>query len=150
MAAAYLGSQARIIQVPGQRDIEARVVRVSGDDQTRARAAIDSAADIPDVRKILVFVNSRRQVDSAANHFQHGAFAKVPVYGHHGSLSRYERERVEEQFRQDTRAICVATMTLEVGIDIGDVDLVVCMDPPFTCSNSVSKLCGRRERTGWI
>ncbi len=46
------------------------------------------------------------------------------------------------------RAICVATMTLEIGIDIGDVDLVICMDPPFSLSSFLQRIgrgCRRRQ-----
>ena len=59
----------------------------------------------------------------------------MPVYGHHGSLSKSEREDTENRFKADSQAIRVATMTLEVGIDIGDIDLVICMDPPFSAAS---------------
>ena len=39
-----------------------------------------------------------------------------------------------------TTAICVATMTLEVGIDIGDIDLVVCLDPPYSLSSFLQRI----------
>ena len=86
----------------------------------------------PDVSKVLVFVNSRKQVDTASGDFSYGRFDGFATYGHHGSLSKEEREDVESRFRSDARAICIATMTLEIGIDIGDVDLVICIDPPFS------------------
>lgn len=140
LAAAYLGESASVIRVSGQRDIEGKILCVPGKDEARAEAAIEAIAETDDVRKVLVFVNSRKQVDVGATHFQHGAFAKLPVYGHHGSLSKHQREQVEEQFRNDHRAICVATMTLEVGIDIGDVDLVVCVDPPFSLSSFLQRI----------
>jgi ATP-dependent Lhr-like helicase len=87
-----------------------------------------------------VFVNSRKQVDAGTNYFRYGPFEQANVYGHHGNLSKEERERVEERFRSDRRAVCVATMTLEVGIDIGDVDLVVCLDPPFSLSSFLQRI----------
>ncbi|MHB1034775.1 MAG: helicase-related protein [Pirellulales bacterium] len=114
------------------------------------------------VSKVLVFVNSRKQVDHGASHFQCGRFANAPVYGHHGSLSKQQREDVESRFKADAKAICVATMTLEVGIDIGDIDLVICIDPPFSLSSSLQRigrgcrrlqgktrvLCVARDRAG--
>jgi ATP-dependent helicase Lhr and Lhr-like helicase len=148
VAAAYLGPSSVAIQVPGQRDLESRVITVTGDDQTRARAAVECLDEWEDIRKVLVFVNSRQQVDLAAKHFKHGSFARKPVYGHHGSLSKPERERVEERFREDRCAICVATMTLEIGIDIGDVDMVVCADPPFSLSSFLQRIgrgCRRKQ-----
>ena len=64
----------------------------------------------------------------------------MPVYGHHGSLSKDQREGVESRFKGDRRAICLATTTLEVGIDIGDVDLVVCIDPPFSLPSFLQRI----------
>jgi Lhr-like helicase len=100
-----------------------------------------------DVRKVLVFVNSRRQADLAGL-YQHGPFKHTPVYGHHGNLSKHRREETELRFKSDRRAVCLATMTLEVGIDIGDVDLVVCMDAPFSLSSFLQRIgrgCRRLE-----
>jgi ATP-dependent helicase Lhr and Lhr-like helicase len=148
VANAYLGASSCVVQVSGQRDLEAQVIMVMGDDQTRARAAVESLDEWEDVRKVLVFVNSRQQVDLAAKHFQHGIFSRGPVYGHHGSLSKLERERVEERFREGRSAICVATMTLEIGIDIGDVDMVICMDPPLSLSSFLQRIgrgCRRKQ-----
>ena len=139
LASRYLGPASRVISVQGQRDIAAKVLLVPGSDDVRAAATIDCLEELDDCRKVLVFVNSRRQVDAAAS-YARGSFAGVPVYGHHGSLAKAERERVEERFRSDERAICVATMTLEVGIDIGDIDVIVCADPPFSTASFLQRI----------
>jgi ATP-dependent Lhr-like helicase len=140
VAEVYLGPNSEVISIGGQRSIEARIVLADGDDEARAQAALEAAAEFDDVRKILVFVNSRKQVDAGAQFFRHAGFANVPAYGHHGSLSRSERENAEERFKSDARAICVATMTLEIGIDIGDVDLVICIDPPYSLSSFLQRI----------
>lgn len=126
--------------MPGQRDLEAKVILVDGNDKERAEAAMAETEAFGSVQKILVFVNSRRQVDTCAGFFRCGAFARVPVYGHHGSLSKAQREDVEARFKSEATAICVATMTLEVGIDIGDIDLIICMDPPFSLSSFLQRI----------
>ncbi len=140
LADAYLGTTSEIVKVAGQRDLEARVVLASGTDQERAEQAMLATDQFPEVHKILVFVNSRKQVDTGAGHFRVGRFAHCPIYGHHGSLSKSQREETEERFKSDREAICVATMTLEVGIDIGDIDLVICMDPPFSLSSFLQRI----------
>ena len=140
LADAYIGTGSEIVSVPGQRDLEARVILADGHDKQRAEAAMAEVGKFGAVHKILVFVNSRKQVDTCAGFFRCGPFAKVPVYGHHGSLSKSQREDVESRFKTDSQAICVATMTLEVGIDIGDIDLVVCMDPPFSLSSFLQRI----------
>lgn len=158
----YLGKSSSIVAVPGQRELDARTILAAGTDKDRAESAIAATSSFDDVHKILVFVNSRKQVDTGAGHFQCGRFSSVPVYGHHGSLSKSEREDTESRFKADSQAICVATMTLEVGIDIGDIDLVICMDPPFSLSSFLQRigrgcrrlngltrvLCVARDRTG--
>jgi ATP-dependent Lhr-like helicase len=77
-------------------------------------------------------------------------------------LSKIQREQTESRFKTDREAICVATMTLEVGIDIGDIDLVICMDPPFSLASFLQRigrgcrrlngrtrvLCVARDRAG--
>lgn len=162
-AAAYLGEGARVISVTGQREIEARTILVEADEETRAREAMLAVESFPDARKVLIFVNSRRQADLAGLYRQ-GAFRHAPVYGHHGDLSKEGRENAEERFKSDRRAICIATMTLEVGIDIGDVELVVCMDPPFSLGSFLQRigrgcrrlqgktrvLCVARDRDGQL
>jgi len=162
LADVYLGNGSEIVSVPGQRELEARVIVAPGGDKERAEAAMAAAEEFTTVHKILVFVNSRKQVDTCAGFFRCGSFAKMPVYGHHGSLSKSQREDVESRFKSDSEAICVATMTLEVGIDIGDIDLVVCMDPPFSLASFLQRigrgcrrlngrtraLCVARDRAG--
>jgi ATP-dependent Lhr-like helicase len=140
LADVYLGTNAEIVKVAGQRDLEAHILLASGTDEERATQAMLATDQFADVHKILVFVNSRKQVDSGAMHFRVGRFANCPVYGHHGSLSKAQREATEERFKSDREAICVATMTLEVGIDIGDIDLVICMDPPFSLSSFLQRI----------
>ena len=140
LADVYLGKNSQIVKVAGQRDLEAHVLLASGTDEERAKVAMLATDQFADVHKILVFVNSRKQVDTGAGYFRVGRFANCPVYGHHGSLSKAQREATEERFKSDREAICVATMTLEVGIDIGDIDLVICMDPPFSLSSFLQRI----------
>lgn len=140
VARAYLGLTAVVLPIPGRRDLQANILLAEGDDRARAQVAVEATSAFHAVSKVLVFVNSRKQVDAGASEFRWGRFASVPVYGHHGNLSKEEREDVEARFRNDTRAVCVATMTLEVGIDIGDIDLVICMDPPFSLSSFLQRM----------
>jgi ATP-dependent Lhr-like helicase len=76
--------------------------------------------------KALVFVPSRARCDrlsgSLGAHFE----GRVPlrVHAHHGSLDKAYREETEEAMSDSEEAVAVATSTLEVGIDIGDVGVV--------------------------
>ena len=98
-------------------------------------------------RKFLIFANARRQVEELAPALRSRPALRGVVYAHHGSLSRSSRERTEAGFLQAPRAVCVATMTLELGIDIGDVDTVALLDPPPDVSALVQRI-GRAGRRG--
>ncbi len=79
--------------------------------------------------KILVFCNTRARTEEVANTLRE-VVAPAPVAIHHGSLDRRERLEIEAAIREWRKGICVATSTLEVGIDIGDVDAVALADLP--------------------
>ena len=84
------------------------------------------------MRKVLVFVPTRRLCDTFSAHLS-GALPRwreLEVFAHHGSLSRNRRERAERGFASARDAVLVATTTLEVGVDIGDVDLVALIGAP--------------------
>lgn len=96
----------------------------------------------------LVFANSRQRTESLAA--QLSDFCEQDVvpnefFPHHGSLSKELRESLEARFQEDrlpTTGIC--TMTMELGIDIGDVTSVIQVTPP----PSVSSLRQRLGRSG--
>ena len=66
------------------------------------------------------------------------------VGAHHGSLERSLREKAEQKFMSSRDAVLVATTTLEVGIDIGDVDVVALVG----CPPATSALLQRVGRSG--
>jgi ATP-dependent Lhr-like helicase len=76
-------------------------------------------------RKVLVFCNRRKDVESLAQHFNKRAPFAYSVLAHHGSLAKNARLSAEQRFLSSPVGVCFATSTMELGIDIGDVDLVV-------------------------
>ena len=74
-------------------------------------------------RSTLVFVNTRRLVEKIAFELSERLGAEH-VAGHHGSLSRTLRLDAEQRLKNGEIKILIATGSLELGIDIGDVDLV--------------------------
>ena len=99
------------------------------------------------MRKALVFVPTRQLCDTFSAHL-FGALRRrreLKVLAHHGSLSRNRREHAERDFASARDAVLVATTTLEVGVDIGDVDLVALVGaPPDT--RSLLQRIGRAGR----
>jgi ATP-dependent Lhr-like helicase len=74
-------------------------------------------------RTTLVFVNTRRLAERAARHLSERLGADR-VAAHHGSLARELRLEAEQRLKRGELKCLVATASLELGIDIGDVDLV--------------------------
>jgi ATP-dependent Lhr-like helicase len=74
-------------------------------------------------RTTLVFVNTRRMVERVARHLSERVGGEH-VAAHHGSLSKERRLDAEQRLKRGELKVLVATASLELGIDIGDVDLV--------------------------
>src|SRR5450631_362614 len=74
-------------------------------------------------RTTLVFVNTRRLAERVARHLSERLGAEH-VAAHHGSLAKERRFKAEQQLKRGELKALVATASLELGLDIGDVDLV--------------------------
>ena len=74
-------------------------------------------------RTTLVFVNTRRMAERVAQHLT-DRLGKGNVTSHHGSMAREHRLDAEQRLKRGELKALVATASLELGIDIGDVDLV--------------------------
>ena len=84
-------------------------------------------------RSTLVFVNTRRLVERVSHHLEERlreTLGERAVAAHHGSLSRQTRLSAEERLKQGQTRVVVATASLELGIDIGTVDLVCQIGSP--------------------
>jgi ATP-dependent Lhr-like helicase len=94
--------------------------------------------------KLIAFCRTRSDVEEVA----HGLRARgIDAWPHHSALSRENREDAEHEFRESPRGVLVATSTLELGIDIGDLDRVVQIDAPSTVASLLQRL-GRTGRRG--
>src|SRR5450432_3774316 len=80
-------------------------------------------------RSTLVFVNTRRLVERVAHHLAE-RIGEENVGAHHGSLSRKLRLAAEKKLKDGQIKILIATASLELGIDIGTVDLVIQISSP--------------------
>lgn len=96
--------------------------------------------------KRLVFCESRRQVEDLAQQLR---LRGVTTFVSHSSLSRDERHRAEQAFAEARDCVIVSTSTLELGIDVGDLDRVIQIDAPRTVASFLQRLgrTGRRAGT---
>lgn len=121
------------------------------EDEAQARELFVSPQTVARIQRIsdlieghdrtLIFVNSRTVAEELGSRL--GMLGhKVGV--HHGSLPREEREKVEQEFKDGIIRAMVCTATLELGIDIGSVDLVV----QYMSPRQVNSLIQRVGRSG--
>ncbi|MBB3180460.1 DEAD/DEAH box helicase [Variovorax sp. Sphag1AA] len=101
------------------------------------------AALVHEHRTTLVFVNTRRMAERAARHLGE-ILGKEVVAAHHGSLAKEARLDAEQRLKRGDLKVLVATASLELGLDIGDVDLVCQLGSP----RSIATFLQRAGRSG--
>lgn len=108
-----------------------------------AAARIRRLSEIVDKhRSTLIFVNSRTLAEMLGHKFSQ--LGRTDIAVHHGSLSKEERVSIEDQFKNGALKAIICTSTLELGIDIGNVDMVV----QYMSPRQVSSLIQRVGRSG--
>lgn len=98
-------------------------------------------------KKILFFVHSRKEAEKYHNLFKKHLKIKN-LFIHHSSIHKDSREESEEKFKQFNNGLMISTSTLELGIDIGNIDIVVQKNPPSNVSSFLQKAgrSGRRSK----
>jgi ATP-dependent Lhr-like helicase len=94
-------------------------------------------------RTTLVFVNTRKMAERISAHLSR-LLGEDAVTSHHGSLSRERRLDAEQRLKAGSLRALVATASLELGIDIGDIDLVI----QVGSTRSIATLLQRVGRAG--
>ncbi|WP_063049772.1 DEAD/DEAH box helicase [Nocardia arthritidis] len=96
--------------------------------------------------KRLVFVDSRRLAEELGTELRRRS---ITTFLSHSSLSAAERRESEQAFAEARDCVIVATSTLELGIDVGDLDRVIQINAPRTVSSFLQRLgrTGRRPGT---
>jgi len=150
--ARFLSETARIVNVGHRRDMEL-AVEVPKDELGPVASnemwaeVYDRVADLIRAhRTTLVFVNTRRLSERVAHQLQE-RLGENAVLPHHGSLSRRLRLEAEARLKGGELRAVVATASLELGIDIGTVDLVCQIGSP----RSIAVALQRIGRSGhWV
>lgn len=153
VASLWLGEDAKVLSHGSAREIDLELVDLVVEEPGQAdRAKAQQLArwlGRTGAEKVLVFTNSRNGAHAIAAHLhQELAGTRWPVHLHFGALPAAQRERVEEQMRSDRFGVCVATSTLEIGIDIGDIDTVVLAEMPRSVNGFLQRIGRGNRRSG--
>jgi ATP-dependent Lhr-like helicase len=98
-------------------------------------------------RSTIVFTNSRRLAERLALSLNELAGEEL-ARAHHGSLAREQRLLIEEQLKQGSLPAIVATSSLELGIDMGAVDLVIQVESPLSVARGLQRIGRAGHRVG--
>ena len=130
-----------------QRDIVPHLIHLKND-EVELVALLNDLYETYEYRKILLFANSRGCCDRLFSLLsRQGAFQGVTDL-HYSNLNASTRRAVEYRFRRREHALCIATSTLELGIDIGDVDSVLLYEPPDSVSAFLQRIGRSNRREG--
>jgi len=140
-----------VVDVGHQRNLD--LALELPDDELGAVATAEQMAEILDLiaehvkghRTTLVFVNTRRMAERVAHELGE-RLGDDQVAAHHGSLSKDRRQRVESRLRSGDLKALVATASLELGIDIGPVELVCQIGSPRSFATFLQRV-GRSNHT---
>ncbi|MFZ2358057.1 MAG: DEAD/DEAH box helicase [Anaerolineae bacterium] len=136
-----------IVEAGGGRAIEAAVQPMHGLADLATALALRAGGGLG-VRKTLVFCNSRNEVEQTAAYLRQHLPFEAAVFVHYSNLDPAERRAVEDGFAQASVAVCVASSTLELGIDIGSIDDVALVGPPPTLTSFLQRIGRGGRRTG--
>ncbi|MEO8392063.1 MAG: DEAD/DEAH box helicase [Chloroflexota bacterium] len=151
IAAARYFSAAQLVQIPGSRLIHLEKIALEHNSSGALLAYLDTFRQ-RGWRKALVFCNTRAEVEAyaAAVRAADSAFGEA-VYVHYSNLERERRREIESQFARAEAALCFASSTLELGIDIGDIDVALLIGAPGSAAAFTQRIgrASRRESRTW-
>jgi ATP-dependent Lhr-like helicase len=138
-----IGDEAPVfLSYPSPRPIDAQITHVV--DEAGFLALVRKLTEAR-ATKLLVFANSRRECERLAGVLQRDRSLRHAVFAHYSSLAPEVRIDTEGKFAASGTAICLATSTLELGIDIGDIDAVLLWGVPGGVESFLQRI-GRGNR----
>ncbi len=151
--AEWLSNNTKIIDVEGDKKYDIKVIKPEVNDKDKELAkkihtnphiahAIRIILELVKNNKSIIFVNTRELAENISSRIQMLNIDYIGV--HHSSLSKDSRINIEDDFRKGKIKGIIATSSLELGIDIGDIDLVI----QFNSPRQVNKLIQRVGRAG--
>ncbi|MGQ0791465.1 MAG: DEAD/DEAH box helicase [Nitrosopumilaceae archaeon] len=131
----------KIIQDTTIRKYDVKVKYIEGTISDVAQYIIEFVTEQDLQSPVLLFTNTRGESEFLASILKEKSTLNIEL--HHGSLSRQVREETEDSLREGKKGIVVCTSSLELGLDIGSIELVIHYGSP----RQVSKLIQRIGRS---
>ena len=142
--AAWLGEGTRVLLAEPGPEPDISILETEVPPPWAGQAASYAAPAVMDriraARTTLVFINSRAQAEIFFQHLWAANDVALPIGLHHGSLSREARQKVEAAMVAGELRAIVATGSLDLGIDWGDVDLVIQIGAPKNVKRLVQRI----------
>lgn len=127
-----------IIRDTSVRKYDVGIKFVDGSISDVAQSIVDYVSELNLDSPILLFTNTRGESEFLASILKEKS--PIPIELHHGSLSKEVREETELSLREGKRGIVVCTSSLELGLDIGSVELVIHYGSPRQVSKFVQRI----------
>ena len=100
-------------------------------------------------RSTIIFVNSRRLAERLANAINDLAEEEIAL-AHHGSIAKEKRAEIEDRLKQGNLPAMVATSSMELGIDMGAVDLVIQIEAPPSIASGTQRIGRSGHHVGGV
>ncbi|AJM91353.1 DEAD/DEAH box helicase [Nitrosopumilus piranensis] len=127
-----------IIRDISVRKYDVEIKYVNGTISDVAEKIVEHVSELDLDSPILLFTNTRGESEFLASILKEKS--TIPIELHHGSLSKEVREETEQNLREGKRGIVVCTSSLELGLDIGSVELVIHYGSPRQVSKLVQRI----------
>ncbi len=135
---------ADVVTVKGGAKPDIKILAAEADIPWSGHTARYAMAEVYDAirtcRLALVFVNTRMQAEYVFQELWRGNDDNLPIGLHHGSLDAAQRKKVEAAMAAGKLRAVVATSTLDLGIDWGDIDLVIHIGAPKGASRLLQRI----------
>ncbi|MBD3311977.1 DEAD/DEAH box helicase [archaeon] len=149
----WISSECEIVNIEGSKEYEVKIIKpgVSQEDKELAKKlhtnpsiakTLKIITRLVKEKKSIIFVNTRELAENISSRLQ--AMNNKDISVHHSSLSKNSRINTEADFKKGGLRGIIATSSLELGIDIGDVEQVI----QFNSPRQVNKLVQRVGRAG--
>jgi len=146
-----------IISLPGtDKELYYHLMHLGASDHKKPVELFEDIRELTREKQSLIFCNSRGQVEETTvylNRLAEREGCKNTYFAHHSSIDKKEREFIEKTMANtaDPKSV-VATSSLELGIDVGKIDIVIQIDSTFTVSSLKQRLgrSGRKRKASQI